>query len=84
MTTENESLLTGFMSDSIAKHCASKTKDLLHALAEDIDISETYPKTMPDFDRLQMLAVINMNYHYGSGVTGQPVLPAPPSEILGL
>lgn len=63
MVTENESVLTGFMSDSIAKHRASKTKDLLHALIKDIDISETYPKSIPDFDWLQMLAVTNMNYH---------------------
>lgn len=88
MTTENDSLLSGFLDEHIAKRRAEKTKHLnIQAFAEEIDIAATYPDTMPDFDaidRMRKLNAINFNHDHGFVASGVKALPEPPSKILGL
>lgn len=88
VTTENESLLGNFVDENITQRRVEKVKrfNLLEAAAE-IDVAATYPDTMPDFeaiDRMRILDKINFNHNYGFTASGVKALPEPPSKILGL
>lgn len=83
VTTENKSLLGNFVENNVVARRATKVK-----LLQAAEFMDSVPPESDDpatqFDRLQRLAMINMNHYSGAMANGKSALPAPPSEILGL